>query len=194
MTTPGENRIVEPATGENRLGEMLARDGVRIERLMAGPIERLWNYLIDPDKRRTWFGAGEIEPRSGGHVAIEIQNAELSDTGDLPPPKYAQHAGPSQILGRVTVCEPPRLFGFRWEHAPDLWSEVRIELEPHGDKVMLRLTHTRLPTRDALIGVSAGWHTHLDILAARLAGEPPASFWRTMTRLDAIYDQRIPPW
>lgn len=176
------------------LGEIIAQDAVRIERLMPGPIDRLWSYLIDPDKRRAWIGGGEIEPRVGGRVGIEVRNADLSDIGDLPPPKYAENAGGGQILGRVTECEPPTLFSFRWLHGGDLESEVRIELKPQGDKVLLRLTHTRLPSRAALLGVSAGWHTHLDILAALLAGERPESFWRTMTRLDAIYDQRIPPW
>ncbi|MCX5581413.1 SRPBCC family protein [Kaistia terrae] len=192
MNNLGEMRIGEPA--EDRLGDVFARDAVRIERLMTGPIERVWSYLIDPDKRRSWFGGGEIEPRVGGNVEIQIQNADLSAVGDLPPPKYAEHAGPGQILGRVTACEPPHLFGFRWEHGPELVSDVRIELEPKGDKVLLRLTHTRLPSRDALVSVSAGWHTHLGILEATLAGEAPDSFWRSMTRLDAVYDQRIPPW
>ncbi|BCP55773.1 hypothetical protein K32_43900 [Kaistia sp. 32K] len=181
-------------SGETLLSELIAKDAVRIERLLPGPIERLWNYWIDPDKRRTWFGAGEIEPRTGGRVGILIRNADLSDAGDLPPPKYAEHGNENRIIGHVTVCEPPRLFGFRWQHGPDLESDVRVELEPRGDKVLLRLTHTRLPSRAALVSVSAGWQTHLGILEAHLAGETPQSFWRTMTRLDAIYDQRIPPW
>ncbi|WEK51042.1 MAG: SRPBCC family protein [Candidatus Kaistia colombiensis] len=176
------------------LGEIIAKDAVRIERWMPGPIERLWSYWIDPDKRRRWFGAGEIEPLVGGHVEILIQNADLSDDGDLPPPKYAVHTSPSRIIGRVTACEPPKLFGFRWQHGPDLESDVRVELEPHGDKVLLRLTHTRLPSRAALVNVSAGWQTHLGILEATLAGQTPESFWRTMDRLDAVYDQRIPAW
>ena len=192
MTTLGELRMDEPA--DSRLGDVFARDAVRIERLMAGPIDRIWSYLIDPEKRQSWFGGGEIEPRVGGNVEIRIDNANLSEAGDLPPPKYAEHVGPSRILGRVTVCEPPHLFGFRWHHGPELESDVRIELEPKGDKVLLRLTHTRLPSRDALISVSTGWHTHLGILEAKLGGKTPESFWRTVTRLDAIYDQRIPPW
>jgi uncharacterized protein YndB with AHSA1/START domain len=178
----------------NMLGEIIARDAVRIERLLPGPIDRLWSYLVDPDKRRAWIGGGEIEPRVGGRVEIEIRNADLSDEGDLPPPKYARHVGPTWIFGEVTLYEPPRRLGYRWHHDGELASEVRIELEPKGDKVLFRLTHSRLPSRDALLSVSAGWHTHLDILAAHLAGEAPESFWRTMTRLDAVYDQRIPPW
>ena len=60
--------------------------------------------------------------------------------------------------------------------------------------MLLTLTHERLPTRDWLLSVSAGWHTHLDILAALLAGDKPQSFWRTMTGLESDYDKRIPSW
>ena len=28
-----------------------------------------------------------------------------------------------------------------------------------------------------MLNVSAGWHAHLDVLAARLAGEEPEPFW-----------------
>ncbi|WP_336801210.1 SRPBCC family protein [Kaistia sp. MMO-174] len=184
----------QAVSGETLFGQLIAKDAVRIERWMPGPIERLWSYWIDPDKRRTWFGAGEIEPRAGGHVAIEIRNGDLSDAGDLPPPKYAEHGNEGRIIGHVTVCEPPRLFGFRWQHGPGLESDVRVEMEPSGDKVLLRLTHTRLPSRAALVSVSAGWQTHLGILEANLAGEAPKSFWRTMTRLDAAYERQIPAW
>ena len=123
-----------------------------------------------------------------------VQNASLSDKGDLPPPKYAGNGGKGRILGKVVACEPPHLLVYHWEHGGGEPSEVRIELEERGDKVLSTLTHERLPTRDWLLSVSAGWHTHLDILAARLAGEAPSSFWRTMTGLETVYEKRIPSW
>jgi hypothetical protein len=43
-----------------------------------------------------------------------------------------------------------------------------------------------------LLGVSSGWHAHLDVLAARLSGEEPAPFWDGVTRLRKEYDRRIP--
>lgn len=44
---------------------------------------------------------------------------------------------------------------------------------------------------DVLTGVSAGWHTHLGILAEVVAGRKPAPFWRTHTALVAEYDARL---
>ena len=178
----------------NAYGELIARDAVRIERLLPGPIGRVWDYFVDADKRRLWIGGGVIEPVVGGRVEISVANASLADKDDLPPPKYAGNHGKGSILGTVTACEPPYLLAYQWLHGDDEPSEVRVELEERGGKVLLTLTHERLPSRDWLLSVSAGWHTHLDILAARLAGEEPQSFWRTMTGLESVYEKRIPPW
>lgn len=40
--------------------------------------------------------------------------------------------------------------------------------------------------------VTAGWHMHLDMLAARLAGKTPTSFWDGWSRLREEYDRRLP--
>jgi hypothetical protein len=42
-----------------------------------------------------------------------------------------------------------------------------------------------------MTSVSAGWHTHLDILSARLEGRVAESFWAKHTRLEAEYDRRL---
>ena len=47
-------------------GVRTAPDTVRIERLLPGPIERVWQYLTDPQLRAQWFAGGELEPRTGG--------------------------------------------------------------------------------------------------------------------------------
>ena len=47
----------------------------------------------------------------------------------------------------------------------------------------LTVIHRRLPDRGMLLGVSSGWHAHLDILAARLAGSEPQPFWDGVARL-----------
>ena len=39
---------------------------VRIERLLPGPIERVWAYLTESDKRRRWFAAGPMDLQPGG--------------------------------------------------------------------------------------------------------------------------------
>ena len=39
---------------------------VRLERILPGPIERVWSYLTESEKRGQWFAAGEMELRVGG--------------------------------------------------------------------------------------------------------------------------------
>jgi uncharacterized protein YndB with AHSA1/START domain len=164
---------------------------VRFERLLAGPIERVWSYLTDPEKRGTWLAAGPIEPRIGGQVELVFHNSELTADDDPPPPKYAQYAGESRMRGRVTACDPPRLLAYTWSESSGEDSEVTFELSPRGGEVLLVLTHRRLATRADLLGVAGGWHTHLGILADRLAGRTPSRFWATLTRVEAEYDRRI---
>jgi len=49
-----------------------------------------------------------------------------------------------------------------------------------------------LPNRGTTVMVGAGWHIHAHILATRLAGVTPPSFWRSLTRLIQDDEGRIP--
>jgi hypothetical protein len=69
--------------------------------------------------------------------------------------------------------------------------EVTFDLEPVADQVVLTLTHRRLPSRDASVGVGAGWHMHLDILVARIQGQDAPSFWSGWARLRDEYERRF---
>lgn len=177
----------------NDYGIVTAPDTVSIERLLPGPIERLWHYLTDSDKRASWLAAGPMELHVDGKVEHVFRNSELTPNDQPPPPKYAQYGNEARLEGRITACEPPHLLSYTWGGDPGAASEVRFELTPQGDKVRLVVTHSRLATRDGMLSVAAGWHVHLDILAARLEDRTPPGFWTTHTRLEAEYDQRIPP-
>ncbi len=165
---------------------------VRLERLLPGPIERVWSYLTDSEKRGTWLAVGEMVLEVGGRVEHVWHNNDLTEDDDPPPEKYADIAEEARMTGTITACDPPHLLSYTWEWGEDEPSEVTYELQPQGDKVLLTLTHRRLASRGEMVGVGAGWHTHLDILAARLEGQPPEGFWRKHTRLEAEYEQRIP--
>jgi len=176
----------------NGYGVVTSPGTLRIERLLPGPIERVWSYLTESDKRGQWLASGEMDLRVGGRVEHVFNNNELTEQDDPAPPKYAAHAGEVRMQGKIIATEPPRLLSYTWGGDFADGSEVRFELTPRGDQVLLVVTHRRLAAHDELIGVSAGWHTHLDILADRLAGRTPAGFWKTHTRLEAEYQQRIP--
>ena len=157
---------------------------VRIQRLLPGPIERVWDYMTKSDLRRQWLAAGPMDLRVGGAVELTWRNDELSAQSEPRPDDVsAEHSMTSQI----TRIEPPRLLAFTWNNG-----EVTFELDRQGGEVLLTVTHRRLPDRDTLLRVSAGWHAHLDILADRLAGREPGAFWSKWARLRGDYGRRLP--
>ena len=89
---------------------------------------------------------------------------------------------------RITELDPPRKLAITWGTT----GGVTFELEPQGDEVLLTLTHSRVLDRDVLLNISAGWHAHLNVLAARIDGTQPEPFWDGWRRLKAEYDQRLP--
>lgn len=179
MTTTDTGTLIEPA-------------GVRFERQLPGPIERVWAYLTEADKRGTWLADGAVEPRVGGRVDLEFEHEKLSpDTAD-----GAACAGPDTpdcvtISARVTAYEPPRLLEHTWPET-DGESLVRFELSEHGDGVQLVVVHTKLVTRGLRVDVAAGWHTHLDLLRDQLKGRSPGPFWPRFAELKHGYDERVP--
>ena len=176
----------------NEYGVLTEPNTVKIERLLPGPIERVWSYLTESDKRGKWLSFGDMDLRVGGRVEHVFNNSALTRNDEPPPAKYAQLGGEVRMHGIITAAEPPRLLSYTWAGDFATGSEVRFELMPKGDKVLLVVTHRRLGGHDELISVSAGWHTHLDILADRLSGREPPGFWTTHTRLEAEYERRMP--
>ena len=165
---------------------------IRFERLLPGPIERVWDYLTDSGKRATWLAAGPMDLRAGGEMELVWRNRELARPDETVPEKYAGFEGEHRMKGHVLRVDPPRLLVHSWDEADGGDSEVVYELEERGDKVLLTLTNRRLPNRAALLDVSGGWHTHLEMLRARLEGREPPPFWATVAEAEAEYGKRIP--
>jgi len=168
-------------------GVMIEPGVLQFQRLLKGPIEKVWAYLTESDLRGKWLATGDMELREGGKVTLNFLHKDLSPIPGGPPDKYKNMEKGHGFTGEVLKVDPPRLLSFTWEGT----SEVTFELEERADKVLLTLTHRKLPAQEA-ISVSAGWHTHLDILIADLRGETPPNFWQHYTRLEqrytAIYD------
>jgi uncharacterized protein YndB with AHSA1/START domain len=173
-------------------GTVTAPDTIRFERLLPGPIERVWAYLTEPEKRAKWLAGGPMELRIGGEVKLWFHHASLDAVPDEAPAKYKQYENGSSMLGRITRCEPPHVLGYSWsESTPDRISEVTFELSPRGGEVLLVLTHKRLPDHKELLGVAGGWHTHLDILDQHLHGRTSPGFWGAHARVDEQYERRL---
>jgi len=164
--------LIEPAT-------------VRIQRLLPGSIERVWEYLTVSDLRRRWLASGEMTLAAGAPFTLTWRNDEISDpAGERPDGIGGEHS----MASRIVEVDPPRRLVFTWDGG----AEVTVELAPQGRDTLLVVTHRRLPDRAQLCGVSAGWHAHLDVLDAVLRGARPGPFWDDWRRLRAEYETRIP--
>lgn len=173
--------------------ELLDNSAVRFERLLPGPIDRVWSYLTESDKRAQWLCAGDIETSEGGHVDMHFHNLSISQAtqDDIArPEKYKDMPEKISFVGKVTRCEPKTLLEHTWEF-DDENSLVLYELKEEGDKVRLVLTHRRLETSDIVLSVSGGWHTHLNVLEDVLAGDALRPFYKMQAKYEAEYSQRL---
>ncbi|MBN7796204.1 SRPBCC family protein [Parahaliea mediterranea] len=166
-------------------GEVVEPATLKINRLLPGPIERVWSYLTEGDLRRLWLAAGDMEMAVGASFELIWRNDELTNPPGRRPENYGEE---HRMQSRITELEPPRKLSFTWSDA----GEVTFELEPRGAEVLLTIIHHRVIERSTLLSVSTGWHAHLDILAARLRGEDPAPFWDRVDELKAEYHRRLP--
>lgn len=172
-------------------GELIDETTVRFERLLPGPIERVWSFLTESDKRSRWLCGGDVEQRQGGRVDMHFHNKSLSSDGDIPrPDKYQDRPEKVSFLGSVTRCEAPYRLQHTWDFDGEP-SEVCYELSEHGDKVRLVLTHRRLPSLQALQDVGGGWHTHLNVLEDTLSGGRARPFYKMQQQYDAEYARMI---
>ena len=170
-TTTEYGVVTEPAT-------------LTIQRLLPGPIERVWSYLTESDLRRKWLAAGDMEMNKGSGFELVWHNDELTN----PPGKRPDGFGKEHSMKcEITEIDPPRKLAFTWGRS----AGVSFNLEQRGERVLLTLVHRRLPDHESLLNVSGGWHAHLDVLKARLEEREPDPFWDVWTRLKSEYQNRI---
>ena len=162
----------------------IAPDTIRIERVLPGPIDRVWSYLVQSELRRSWLAGGDMDLISGASFTLTWRNDELTDPpGTRPEGMSEEHSATCTIL----AIEAPKLLRYTW---PDV-GDVTFELRSYGSDVLLTLTHARAPSASVVLGVSAGWHGHLDLLGAKLRDERPEPFWDRWQTLRTDYQSRL---
>lgn len=156
-------------------GQTAKETVVVFERLLPGPIERVWDFLTKGEHLAQWYGGSpmkyEIEPREGGAVNL----------------------GNGHVRGVVTQWQPLK----RLTHTWNLFSEnetesrfpesyVSFELQAQGNDVLLKLSHR--PILEGFEGFTQmGWHSFLDLLGALARGEPLEPVDGLMRRNGAQY-------
>jgi len=171
-------------TDITEFGNITGDSTLIIQRWLPGPAERIWNYLVDSDLRRKWLAAGDMHLSAGASVELVWRNDDLSDAADLRPHGFPEE---QRMQSHVIAIDPMRLLTIAWGKG-----DVTFELESKGDRVLLTLTHRGLDDRSARIMIAAGWHMHLDILAARASDTKAPSFWSGWATHRSAYEQRLP--
>jgi uncharacterized protein YndB with AHSA1/START domain len=136
---------------------------IRFVRRLPHPVDRVWEALTDPAELHRWWGDTDLELAEGGRFALRWRNTDPDGNA-------------ATLDGAITKLDPPRFleisaaWGTTGSTGPGTPTTLTWELEPVGGHTVLRFTNT-LPTPPEESTTAAGWHLHLDALAATLAGE-----------------------
>ncbi|MFF8423573.1 MULTISPECIES: SRPBCC family protein [unclassified Streptomyces] len=124
------------------------RPAVRFSRTYDHPVDRVWQFVTDPDELAQWFPSrAEMDLRPGGAI-------RFSGDPNLP-----------ESTGKVLAVDPPRHLSFEWGG-----DELHIDLEAAGEG------RTRFTLTDVLVAENtaarngAGWEVCLAALDAKASG------------------------
>jgi len=159
---------------------------LRIERRLPGPIERVWAYIVEPEKRALWWVGGSWDLRVGGETQCLWDHTRLSHE---PTPEAWKAFDGMTTSGTISRLDPPRLLAYRGDMG-DGEFEVIFELTPDGDDVIFSITQA--PVSEAgKPSFASGWHAYVDILEDRVRNVKPRAFWTNFDRLQAEYATRF---
>jgi len=167
-------------------GTLLDPQTLQIQRRLPGPITRVWAYLTDAELRRQWLAAGDMNLSEGAAFELIWRNDQLTDPSGKRPAGFADE---HRMRSHIVSADPPHRLVFTWGEKET--GEVSFDLQSDGEEVLLTVTHRRITERAILLKVGAGWHTHLDVLVARLRNTPPAAFWDSWSELHEVYAARL---
>jgi uncharacterized protein YndB with AHSA1/START domain len=132
---------------------------VRVERLLAAPVEDVFDALTDETRMADWFspvGRAEVEADAvvGGRLRVAMIEGDVR----------LEHDGEF-----LDVRRPTRLsFTWRSPYTGDQPTVVTIELSDEGGKTRLILHHDGLPPEERA-SHAGGWGAILDRLSTLIA-------------------------
>jgi len=148
------------------------RASVHLERQLAASPDQVWAMWTDPERLGRWLAP--VESGAPGPGATFVLRMEVDETATC----------------TVQRWEPPRLLELTWDYTGERPSRFRLELRAEQGGTRLLLDHDRLDAADP-VDYGAGWHTHLEALAARLADAPTPAFGELFRTLRAAYAAQL---
>jgi uncharacterized protein YndB with AHSA1/START domain len=115
-------------------------------------IDDLWSALTDPSRIARWYGQIEGDLRLGGEFRLLV------------------HGSGWEGSGRVDACEPPRRLVVTTRELEDDHDNVlEATLTAEGDHTVLVIEARGMPL-EKIPFYGAGWQSHVEDLAAHIAG------------------------
>jgi uncharacterized protein YndB with AHSA1/START domain len=121
--------------------------------------ETIWEFLVDPEKAKTWMGMDlDLDPQAGGVYRCQVIPGHTA-------------------RGEFVDVDRPRRLVFTWgwdgnEGVPPGSSTVEIDLTPEEGGTSVHFVHS-LPTAEAVASHSEGWNHYLPRLEIAAAGGDP---------------------
>ena len=155
--------------------QRLAPDTIRMERVLDAPVDTVWRWLTEPELRAQWFAGGPADLRVGGDIQLAFDHDNLSED-DVPYPEaYSCHRG-ATATERIVELDAPHVLAFTWDGGAE--GVAKFELSDAGaGKTRLILTHSGITGPAPMANFGGGWHSHLAVLQAKLAGREVRNFW-----------------
>lgn len=129
---------------------------VRFERELAAAIDVVWDLLTTADGLEQWLAPATVDLQVGGDMDIDFGEDGLAG-------------------GTIIELNPPTVLEYRWQFPGETDSILRFELSSTEAGTHMVLEHRLLPL-DQSVGYGAGWHAHLDQLAAMATGGNPVDW------------------
>jgi uncharacterized protein YndB with AHSA1/START domain len=150
---------------QHPLGQIL-RDGeglgLRFERDLAAPPERVWRALTDSDQLRYWMPCDLVGAREeGADVTVPFWD-DVAARYEIAEPV---------LTGRIVIWDPPRRFVWIWDD-----ELLTFDLEPTEGGTRLTLTVRLGTSSPGAASAGAGYHTCLDQLVALVETDAPPAF------------------
>jgi uncharacterized protein YndB with AHSA1/START domain len=127
------------------------RPAVRFSRTYDHPVDRVWQFVTDPDELAQWFPSrAEIELRPGGTI------------------KFSGDPNMAESTGRVIAVDAPRHLSFAWGG-----DELHFDLEALDEKRTHFTLTDVLAAENTAARNGAGWEVCLAALDTKARGERP---------------------
>lgn len=126
-----------------------ATGSVHLERTLPAPPRVVWDALTDPTRLHEWLAPVERGKPADGEFVLRMNSSETATC-------------------TVITWDPPRELRVTWDYTDEGPSELSFQLSEADGHTLLTVEHVQIPADPVQYG--AGWHAHIDRLAARLSG------------------------